>query len=65
MKTIDVFGLKLDIDDNGNSAIRRVKVDVGKTGDHGADPLGDGRFRMIPSGDVVDYAERCMRLGKA
>ncbi len=32
------------------------------TGDYGADPIGDGTFRMVPSGDVVDYAERCRRL---
>lgn len=30
--------------------------------DYGADPVGDGTFRMVPSGDVVDYAERCKRL---
>lgn len=33
-------------------------------GDYGADPLGDGMFRMVPSGDVVDYAERCRRLDR-
>lgn len=33
-------------------------------GDYGADPLGDGTFRMVPSGDVVDYVERCKRLEK-
>jgi len=33
-------------------------------GDHGADPLGDGTFRMVPSGDVVDYVERCRRLSR-
>ena len=32
-------------------------------GDYGADPLGDGRFRMVPSGDIVDFAERKRRLG--
>ena len=32
--------------------------------DYGADPIGDGMFRMVPSGDVVDYAERCKRLGQ-
>lgn len=26
-------------------------------GDYGADPLGDGTFRMVPSGDVVDGDE--------
>lgn len=30
--------------------------------DYGADPIGDGKFRMVPSGDIVDYAERCRRL---
>ena len=30
--------------------------------DYGCDPLGDGTFRMVPSGDIVDYAERCRRL---
>lgn len=33
-----------------------------KVGDYGADPLGDGTFRMVPSGDIVGYAERCLRL---
>ena len=31
-------------------------------GDYGSDPIGDGKFRMVPSGDIVDYAERCRRL---
>jgi hypothetical protein len=39
------------------------RVDTTKPGDYGADPIGDGKFRMIPSGDVVDYVERCRRLG--
>jgi hypothetical protein len=25
--------------------------------DYGADPLGDGKFKMVPSGDIVDYDE--------
>lgn len=41
--------------------IRRV-IDLQNAGDYGADPLGDGTFRMVPSGDVVDYEERCRRL---
>jgi hypothetical protein len=32
------------------------------TPDTGADPVGDGTFRMHPSGDVVDLAERNARL---
>lgn len=30
--------------------------------DYGADPIGDGTFRMVPSGDVVDFTERNRRL---
>lgn len=48
----------------GGTEIRRAKVDVTAPGDYGADPLPDGKFRMVPSGDVVDYAERCKRLKK-
>jgi hypothetical protein len=33
-------------------------------GDYGCDVVGDGTFRMVPSGDIVDYAERCRRLNK-
>lgn len=40
----------------------RPKIDVNALGDYGADPIGDGTFRMVPSGDIVDYAERCRRL---
>lgn len=31
-------------------------------GDYGADPLENKMFRMIPSGDIVDYTERVRRL---
>lgn len=30
--------------------------------DYGADPVGDGMFRMVPSGDIVDFDERQKRL---
>ena len=40
----------------------RKAIDLTRPGDYGADPLGDGTFRMVPSGDIVDYAERCRRL---
>jgi hypothetical protein len=30
--------------------------------DYGCDPLGDGTFRMVPSGDIVSWDERCKRL---
>jgi hypothetical protein len=40
---------------------RRV-INTATTGDYGADPIGDGSFRMVPSGDIVDFAERTKRL---
>jgi hypothetical protein len=42
----------------------RRQVNTSVEGDYGADPLGDGTFRMVPSNDVVDYAERNRRLGR-
>ena len=30
--------------------------------DYGADPIGDGTFKMVPSGDIVDFDERNKRL---
>lgn len=33
--------------------------------DYGADPIGDGMFRMVPSGDIVDFTERNRRLNGA
>ena len=30
--------------------------------DYGCDPIGDGKFKMVPSGDIVDLAERNKRL---
>lgn len=39
-------------------------IDTARKGDYGADPLTDGTFRMVPSGDIVDLAERNRRLAK-
>jgi len=30
--------------------------------DYGADPIGDGTFKMVPSGDIVDFEERNKRI---
>lgn len=35
-----------------------------KPGDYGADPIGDGTFRMVPSGDVVSAEEKRKRLAR-
>jgi hypothetical protein len=43
---------------------QRKAIDTAKPGDYGADPLGNGTFRMVPSGDIVDLAERNRRLGR-
>ena len=40
------------------------KVDTTRAGDYGADPIGDGTFRVVPSGDVVDREERDRRLAR-
>ncbi len=60
MERPTVLGYELD---------RETLTPVRKTvvrgpGDHGADPIGDGTFRMVPSGDIVDMAERNRRLGE-
>lgn len=39
-----------------------VNVHLGK--DYGCDPLQDGTFRMVPSGDVVNATEKERRLRK-
>jgi rubrerythrin len=57
-KEIRPFGYELDED---YKPVEK-RVDLKKKGDHGADPLGDGKFRMVPSGDIVDLAERNRRL---
>jgi len=40
------------------------QLDTSRPGDYGADPVGNGMFRMMPSGDIVDLAERCRRIGE-
>lgn len=53
-------GYTLDMEDHGR-LIRRVVPETNGR-DSGADPLGDGTFKMHPSGDVVDFEERNRRL---
>ena len=56
---LDAYVIDLD---NGGRLEPAPKIDTTTPGDYGADPLGDGTFRMVPSGDIVDYDERCRRL---
>ena len=37
-------------------------IDIMASGDYGCDPLGTGKFKMVPSGDIVDYGEMKKRL---
>lgn len=54
-------GYQLDMHNHGclvpPNEIKRIP---GK--DYGSDPIGDGTFRMVPSGDIVDFEERNRRL---
>lgn len=61
--TDKIFGFDWsDIQVMQQKAYVRAKVDTNAPGDYGADPVGGGMFRMVPSGDIVDFAERCKRL---
>ena len=52
-----------ELDRKTLTPIRRA-INTNRPGDYGSDPLGDGKFRMVPSGDILDYAERTRRLKK-
>jgi hypothetical protein len=62
-KRLTFAGYTFDAGPDG-TVIQREYVKI-TDGDYGADPLEDGTFRMVPSGDIVDAAERDRRLGKA
>ncbi len=53
--------LGYDLDRKDLLPIRRC-VNTHRQCDHGADPMDDGSYRMVPSGDIVDLAERNRRL---
>jgi hypothetical protein len=40
-----------------------IKTTPGK--DYGCDPIGNGMYKMVPSGDIVNEQERNKRLGRA
>jgi hypothetical protein len=50
---------------NGDLIPIRKQVNTKLIGDHGCDPLGDGMFRMVPSGDIVDGKEMNRRLERS
>lgn len=58
----EVFGHPFRLDEAGRTHHNAQHLDPRDGRDYGADPIGDGTFRMVPSGDVVGYEERCRRL---
>lgn len=59
-RRINVFGYEVEVGES--TRVLRQSIDTSQPGDYGADPLGDGTFRMVPSGDVVSLEERNRRL---
>jgi hypothetical protein len=49
---------------NGGALVKETLPAREPGADYGADPIGDGTFRMVPSGDIVDFEERNRRLGR-
>jgi hypothetical protein len=45
-----------------------AKIDIHAPGDYGADPMGESgpnmKYKMVPSGDIVDQAEKDRRLSR-
>lgn len=62
-KEIEFGGHTILIDDKGNLKVKRESLPI-RNGDYGCDPIGDGLFRMVPSGDVVSLEEMRLRLKK-
>ena len=53
------FGIELD---SRGTPVRKTVPYRSPGEDYGSDPIGDGTFRMVPSGDIVTLAERNVRL---
>jgi hypothetical protein len=58
-KPLRAFGFLLD---ESGAPIRPTVAPSAPGQDYGCDPLGGGKFRMVPSGDIVDLTERNHRL---
>ena len=60
-----IFGLTWQqIQDAQQGKDFRKKINLNKTGDYGYDPVGNGTYKMVPSGDIVNSGERDRRLTK-
>lgn len=59
-----VAGQKRLMDESVGRPHVESRTIVNKPGvDYGCDPMGDGTFRMVPSGDVVSFEEMKLRRG--
>jgi len=56
--------LGYDLDRETLTPIRKTVPATAPGEDYGCDVIGDGTFRMVPSGDIVDFEERCRRLNR-
>ena len=54
----------MDKADRQGMLVRGPSVAIVPGEDYGADPIGDGTFRMVPSGDIVSHEERNRRLAR-
>lgn len=64
-KKISFDSYDITITPEGNLHVDRGHLPARIPGeDYGSDPLGDGKFRMVPSGDIVDYEEMKRRLSR-
>lgn len=55
------FGYELDKD----YLLVRKPIRISKGKDYGYDPLGDGKYKMIPTGDIVGKSECDERMNSA
>lgn len=55
-------GYTLDMENHGH--LVRHYSDFAKVGDYGCDPMENGMFRMVPSGDIVTAEEKNARLAR-
>jgi hypothetical protein len=60
-ETPRVLGYELDRE---TLTPKRTFINYPHADDYGCDPIGDGIFRMVPSGDIVDADERNRRLDR-
>ena len=62
-KELLIFGKTWDeIQAMQQRTYRPKTINTNINSDYGADPIGNGMYKMVPSGDIVDFAERCKRL---